>query len=221
MSSLNTEKARFNMVEQQVRTWDVLDSRVLDLMASLPREQFVPARYTNLAFADVRIPLGHGQEMMPPREEGRLVQALDVQPGDSILEVGTGSGYVTALLASLGRHVYSVDIIPEFITGAQSRLDNLNLGSKVTLEVGDASAGWDHYGPYDVIAITGSLIELPESFKRSLKVGGRLFAIEGEGPTSTAKLITRTAEERSTTENLFETQAVLLINAPTKPQFQF
>lgn len=221
MSSLNTEKARFNMVEQQVRTWDVLDGRVLDLMASMPREQFVPSQYASIAFADVRVPLGHGQEMMPPREEGRVVQALDIQAGDSVLEIGTGSGFLTALLASLARHVYSVDIIPEFITGAQQRLAALNLTTKTTLEVGDASAGWDHYGPYDVIAITGSLIELPESYKRSLKIGGRLFAIEGEGATATAKLITRTAEETWAYDNLFETEAKPLINAPRKPSFQF
>lgn len=221
MSSLNTEKARFNMVEQQVRTWDVLDGRVLDLMASMPREQFVPSQYASLAFADVRVPLGHGQEMMPPREEGRVVQALAIQAGDSVLEIGTGSGFLTALLASLARHVYSVDIIPEFITGAQQRLAALNLAAKTTLEVGDASAGWDHYGPYDVIAITGSLIELPESYKRSLKIGGRLFVIEGEGATATAKLITRATEETWTYDNLFETEAKPLINAPRKAAFQF
>ena len=220
-NAMNIEKARFNMVEQQVRPWDVLDGRVLDLMASLPREQFVPSEYQSLAFADVRVPLGHGQEMMPPREEGRLLQALNVQPGDTALEVGTGSGYVTALLASSVRQVYSVDIVPEFITSAQAKLSSLNLGAKVTLEVGDASAGWDHYGPYDVIAITGSLVKVPDSFKRSLKIGGRLFCIEGDLPAMTAKLITRTGDQSWTEESLFETVVARLINAPQSPQFQF
>ncbi len=218
---MNIEKARFNMVEQQVRPWDVLDGRVLDLMASLPREQFVPAEYAGLAFADVRIPLGHGQEMLPPREEGRILQALDVQPGDTALEIGTGSGYLTALLASSARHVYSVDITPEFVTSAQSKLNNLGLGNKVTLEVGDASAGWDHYGPYDVIAITGSLVKVPDSLRRSLKIGGRMFCIEGDLPAMTAKLITRTGDQSWTETCLFETVVPRLINAPQSPQFQF
>jgi len=218
---MNIEKARFNMVEQQVRPWDVLDGRVLDLMASLPREQFVPPEYQQLAFADVRIPLGHGQEMQPPREEGRLLQALNVQPSDTALEIGTGSGYVTALLASAARQVFSVDIIPEFVTSAQAKLNSLGLASKVTLEVGDASAGWDHYGPYDVIAITGSLVAVPESYKRSLKIGGRLFCIEGDQPAMTAKLISRTGEQSWSETSLFETVVARLINAPHSPQFQF
>ncbi len=218
---MNLEKARYNMVEQQVRTWDVLDSRVLDLLASVPREQFVPEAYKGMAFADVRIPLGHGQEMLPPREEGRLLQALNVQPGDVALVVGTGSGYLTALMASLARQVYSVDIIPEFVTGAQQRLNALNLGSKVTLEVGDAAAGWEHYAPYDVIAISGSLVKVPDSFKRALKVGGRLFCIEGTAPAMTAKLITRTGEQSWEEVGLFETVVPGLINAPQGSQFTF
>ncbi len=218
---MNIEKARFNMVEQQVRTWDVLDARVLDLLAAVPREQFVPAAYKSMAFADVRVPLGHGQDMMCPREEGRVLQALAVKPTDAVLEIGTGSGYLTALLASLARHVYSVDIFPDFVTAAQTQLKALHLAHKVTLEVADAAAGWEHYAPYDAIAVTGSIARVPDSFKRSLKVGGRLFAIEGNEPAMTAKLITRVSDNAWTEENLFETVVPRLINASQGSNFTF
>lgn len=218
---MNTEKARFNMVEQQVRTWDVLDSRVLDLLSAVPREQFVAPAYSSMAFADVRIPLGHQQEMMCPREEGRVLQALAVRPDETVLEIGTGSGYLTALLANQARHVYSVDIHPDFVTTASARLQALQLGHKVTLEVGDAAAGWDHYGPYDVIAVTGSLEHVAEALKRNLKIGGRMFVIVGKAPAMTAKCLTRRTENDWIEENLFETVVPRLINAPQASAFTF
>lgn len=218
MSAMNFEQARFNMIEQQIRPWDVLDQRVLDLIARVPREDFVPESYRSLAFTDMNTPLGRGQVMMSPKLEARMLQSLDVRPSDTVLEVGTGSGYVTALLANLARHVYSVEIIPEFKTGAQTKLAEHDLDN-VTLEVGDAACGWDRHRPYDVVAITGSLPVLPESFQLSLTVGGRLFAIVGDSPVMNAILITRVGEDEWNKEYLFETDLPALLNAPEPQRF--
>lgn len=212
--------ARFNMVEQQIRTWDVLDQTVLDLIAGMPREDFVPDDYRSLAYADIRIPIGHGQVMMHPKIEARMLQALDLHPTDSTLEVGTGSGYVTALLARRTRHVCSVDIIPEFKGQASEQLMVHGIDN-VTVETGDAACGWDAHGPYDVIAITGSLPELPESFPRSLNRGGRLFAVIGEPPVMEAILVRRMGDNEWSRENLFETELPMLINAPAPSRFVF
>ena len=161
----DVERARFNMVEQQIRPWEVLDQRVLDLLLHVRREEFVPPRYRALAFADMEIPLGHGETMLAPRIEARMLQELAVAPGDRILEVGTGSGYMTALLASLGSHVYSVDIIPEFTRSAGAQLEAHGIAN-VTLETGDAARGWDRNAPYDAVVVTGSL-PVPTSSMRS------------------------------------------------------
>jgi protein-L-isoaspartate(D-aspartate) O-methyltransferase len=201
---MNLEQARFNMVEQQIRTWDVLDQQVLDLMARVPREDFVPAAYRNLAFADTSVPLGHGQSMMLPRVEARMLQALQVESMDRILEVGTGSGFVTALLARLGGHVTSVEIHPSLKDDAQEKLDR-NGVENVDLYLGDACRGWDRSGPYDVIAVTGSLPTVEEAFENSLAVGGRLFVIVGREPAMEALLITRVSESQWVTDCLFET----------------
>lgn len=201
---MNLEQARFNMVEQQIRTWEVLDQRVLDLMARVPREDFVPAAYRNLAFADTCVPLDHGQVMMLPRVEARMLQALQVEPTDRVLEVGTGSGFVTALLASLGGHVTSVEIHASLKDAAQAKLDAHGVDN-VDLYLGDASHGWERAAPYDVIAVTGSVPAMEEAFQASLAVGGRLFLVVGREPAMEALLITRESESQWATESLFET----------------
>lgn len=219
ISQMNIEQARFNMIEQQIRPWEVLDQRVLDVMACIPREDFAPSRYRNLAFADVAIPLGHGQAMMRPNLEGRLLQALNPQPPDTILEVGTGSGYLTACLAGLGARVVSVDIFPEFTAAAEDKL-NAHGVDNVTLYSGDAAQGWGDYR-YDVIALTGSLPVLPERWRQQLVIGGRLFVIIGQDPIMEALLITRLGEQEWTEESLFETQLPPLLNVEKPSRFAF
>lgn len=220
MTDFNIEQARFNMVEQQIRPWDVLDPRVLDLISATPREAFVPEAYRNLAFADLNIPLGHGQVMMAPKVEARILQTLGVRHTDSVLEVGTGSGYLTACLAALGGHVVSVEIVPEFKYAAQKRLAERGIGN-VTLRVGDASQGWDPARRYDVIAVTGSLPMYTDAYQKQLSVGGRLFVIVGQAPVMEALLVTRTAPDGWTRESLFETDLPPLLNAPVPPRFEF
>lgn len=217
---MNFEQARFNMIEQQIRPWDVLNTDILDLMASLPREQFVPEGYRELAYADISVPLNDKHAMMPPRVEARILQALKIRADDKILEVGTGSGFLTALLAKSGQHVYSVDISPELSAQAQANLDKQNI-KNVTLEVGDASKGWSKYAPYDVIVITGAMAEFPTAFLDSLQRAGRVFTIVGTAPVMEAKLFTRIGESELREEALFETDVPLLENAEPAPQFLF
>lgn len=218
MSDMNLDNARYNMIEQQIRPWEVLDQRVLDLLNKLPREDFVPQRYRKLAYMDTTIPLDNDQVMMPPRVEARIMQALNIQPDETVLEVGTGSGYVTALLASLGDHVFSVDINAEMTRTAADKLADHGI-SNVTLETGDAARGWDAHAPYDVIVITGSLPLLPANFKHALNVGGRLAAIVGDSPVMEVVLITRVGESEWAQETLFETDLPALINAPEPDRF--
>ena len=219
MNQAEIEQARFNMIEQQVRTWDVLDQQVLDTMNAVPREAFVPERYAGLAFADTNIPLGHEQVMMAPKVEGRLLQALAIEPQHAILEVGTGSGYLTACLARLGRHVTSLDIVPDFVAAASERLAeqaivNITLQTADALqELGDSS--------YDIIAVTGSLPILQQQFHHNLTIGGRLFVISGELPIMDASLITRVDESHWSRESLFETCIPPLVNAETAEAFSF
>ena len=219
MSEIDFEKARFNMIEQQIRPWEVLDQRVLDVIASTPREDFVPPPYRNLAFADVCIPLGEGQVMMRPNVEGRLLQALALQPSDSILEVGTGSGYLTACLAKLGASVVSVDIFPAFIQAARQKLKTHGIHNAV-LYSGDAACGWGNQR-YDAIAITGSLPVLPDNWRQQLHSGGRLFVIVGEPPIMEALLITRFGEREWAEESLFDTELPPLLNASKPVVFEF
>lgn len=217
---LNIEQARFNMIEQQVRPWDVLDPKVLELMESTPREPFVPAGYEGLAYADTEIPLGHGETTLPPRVIGRMVQAVNLDPLDIALEIGTGSGYQTALLARGCRQVFSVDIHADISAQARTSLEGQGIGN-VTLEVGDAARGWDNHRPYDVIIITGSLPVLPEAFQRSLNRGGRLVAVVGDAPVMEAILITRTGDNEWSRESLFETSIKPLVNASQPQRFTF
>ena len=218
MNPAEIEQARFNMIEQQVRPWEVLDPRVLQTMQQVPREAFVPENYQSLAFADTNIPLGHGQVMMTPNVEGRLLQALAIQPDDSVLEVGTGSAYLTACLARLGRHVTSIEIFPDLVEAAAAKMaahdiDNANLNS------GDALTDIDSGLRYDVIAVTGSLPVLAREFHHKLENGGRLFIITGQLPIMEARLITRVNENNWTSESLFETCIPPLINAATPAEF--
>ena len=219
MSENSFEQARYNMIEQQIRTWEVLDQRVLDVMSQIHREDFVPERYRNLAFSDVRIPLGHGEVMMNPNVEGRLLQSLGLQPEDRVLEVGTGSGYLTACLAALSRSVTSVDIRPAFTDTARQKLRRHGAGN-VQLVTGDAVKGWSDQS-YDAVAITGAMYTLPDAWRRQLSPGGRLFAILGEEPIMEAVLITRTGDHEWTQESLFDTELPYLTGAGKPKLFTF
>ncbi|MDG4548921.1 MAG: protein-L-isoaspartate O-methyltransferase [Candidatus Contendobacter sp.] len=219
MTAFNFELARRNMIEQQIRPWEVLDQRVLDTLARVPREDFVPQRYRKLAFSDVAIPLGHGEVMMKPNVEGRLLQALAAQPTDHALEVGTGSGYLTACLARLAASVVSVDIVPEFTDAACQKLKTHGLGN-VALHAGDASRGWGERR-YDVVAVTGSVAEIAEVWRQSLSLGGRLFIVVGQPPVMEALLITRVGEREWIRESLFDTELPPLRNAAPVKTFEF
>lgn len=218
MVDMNLEQARHNMIVQQIRPWDVLNDQVLETVAQTPREEFVPAEYRSLAFIDTTIPLGHGEVMMEPKLEARMLQALEIGAGDTVLEIGTGSGYVTALLAKLGRHIFSVDINAEFTESAGKKLIAHGIDN-VTLDTGDAANGWGQRGSFDVIAVTGSLPVLTEDFQRELNIGGRLFVIVGTAPIMEAHLITRIGENDWRSESLFETVVPALKNAPNGQSF--
>lgn len=219
MNPTEIEQARFNMIEQQVRTWDVLDQQVLDTMNGIPREAFVPARYASLAFADTNIPLGQGQVMMAPKVEGRLLQALAIEPSDTVLEVGTGSGYLTACLARLARHVTSLDIRPEFVDSATARLaEHAVVNVHVRADDALVHAGTDRY---NAIAVTGSLPVLQQQFRNNLEIGGRMFVITGELPIMEACLVTRVDDRNWSTESLFETCIPPLDNAGIPREFEF
>ncbi len=215
----NVELARFNMVEQQIRPWDVLDTNVLDLIKKVKREHFVPVDKQALAFMDVEIPLGHGAAMWQPKLEARAVQALGLKLTDRVLEVGTGSGYLTALMSRMAEHVTSVELVQELSTRAARNLAAHHYDN-VTLEVGDAAKGWGNE-KYDAIVLTGSVPLAPESFYEMLKVGGRLFAIVGDAPAMHAKLVSCVAPGVFETTTLFETSVAPLLNAPQPQRFQF
>lgn len=216
---MDFEQARFNMVEQQIRTWEVLDPTVLDLLGKVRREDFVPPRYRNLAFTDMEIPLGSGESMLSPKLEARLVQEAALQPSDRVLEVGTGSGYMAALMASLAQQVCTVEIIPEFSAQAKAKLAEHGIRN-VVADVGDAARGWDAHAPYDAIVITGSLPKLPAAFEQALAPGGRLIAILGDPPIMTAYRIRRVGDGFSR-EGLFETSVKALRNAQQPERFVF
>lgn len=218
MTAFNVEQARFNMIEQQVRPWDVLDFRVLETLNAVHREDFVPEALREQAFSDTMLPIGHGQVMKPPVVEGRMLQALDVQPGESVLEIGTGTGFTAACMAHMGGSVTSVEIFDDLATAARERLSAH--GIAVTVETGDASADWDDGRHYDAIAITGAVAAVPEALKQKLNEGGRLFAIVGAAPVMQALLITRDGEGYST-QSLFETCLPHLVHAEPKPAFVF
>lgn len=219
MTAFNFELARHNMIEQQIRPWEVLDQRVLDTIARVPREDFVPERYRNLAFGDVAIPLGRGEVMLKPNVEGRILQALALQPTDKVLEVGTGSGYLTACLARLAAGVVSVDIVPEFVEAARGKL-KAHGSTNVVLHVGDASRGWGGHR-YDAIAVTGSVATVDDDWRQSLTLGGRLFIVVGQPPVMEALLIARLGEREWIRESLFDTDLPPLRNAEPSKAFVF
>lgn len=217
---MDFEVARANMVESQIRTWEVLDQRVLDLVLEVKRESFVPPAYRDLAFADMEIPLGHGEVMLAPKLEARLVQELGLNPTDRVLEIGTGSGYMTALLARLAAQVVSVEIVPDFSRAAAVRLAENGIRN-ATLEIGDGALGWARSAPYDAILVTGSLPMLPEDFPAQLAPGGRLIAVVGRAPIMTAQLVTCLAPGKITTVGLFETSIPPLKHAREPERFVF
>lgn len=220
MADMNIEQARHNMIEQQIRPWDVLDQRVLEQMQRTPREDFVLRAYRNAAFTDTMLPIGHDQRMLEPKFEARLLQALAIQPDEKALEVGTGSGYMTALLAGMASEVVSVEIVPELHEEAKARLARHGVDNAV-LEQGDASNGWDPQQPYDVIAVTGSLPVLAKGLIQNLQIGGRLFAVVGQEPAMKAMLVTRLSSNDWREDTLFETVIPPLMSSQKVQNFTF
>lgn len=218
--NMNFDHARYNMVEQQIRTWEVIDDRVLSLLETIEREDFVPVRYRKLAFADLNIPLAHGQIMMKPNVEGRMLQALNLQPDETALEIGTGSGFITACLARLARHVVSVEVFEDLSKSAKRTLKDKEVHN-LELFVGDALGGWQPEQAHDVLVVTGSVPAVPEHFKGWVNPGGRLFIVTGNAPAMNARLLTRINASEWREESLFETDLPRLVNAEQPPQFEF
>ncbi len=217
---MNIEQARFNMIEQQIRPWDVLDPQVLDLLFVVKREDFVPPAYRNLAFADMEIPLGNGQQMLAPKIEAKTLQELALKKTDKVLEIGTGSGYMAALLAARAEHVVTVESRPELSEMAKQNLERAGV-TNVTVELGDGAQGWAQRGPYDAIVVSGSLPVVPDAMLKQLRVGGKLAVVVGEAPVMEAQLITCTADGIYNTVNLFETVIPALDGVGTKEGFTF
>ncbi|WP_019141875.1 protein-L-isoaspartate O-methyltransferase family protein [Noviherbaspirillum massiliense] len=220
---MNIEKARFNMIEQQIRTWDVLDQDVLDLLVVVKREAFVPAAYKSLAFVDTEIPLAGGAHMFTPKMEARILQEVGLKKHETALEVGSGTGYMAALMGYKARHVTTVEIDPEIKRMAEKNLASYGI-SNVEVVQGNGAWGWpagEEKPLYDVIVLSGSLQILPDVFLKQLKVGGRLFSIIGESPVMTAQLTTRTSDAGYETVKLFETDVAPLRDAPAPSPFKF
>jgi protein-L-isoaspartate(D-aspartate) O-methyltransferase len=218
--SMSFERARYNMVEQQLRPWEVLDSNVLNILEDIEREDFVPVRYRKLAFADLSIPLSCDQIMMKPVVEGRMLQAIDLKQDETVLEIGTGSGFITACLARLARHVVSVEFFEELSDSAQHNLKEKEIHN-IELFVGDAMSSWQPEQAHDVVVVTGSVSEVPEHFRGWVNPGGRLFVVTGESPAMEARLLTRLNASDWRKESLFETDLPRLINAEQAPEFEF
>jgi protein-L-isoaspartate(D-aspartate) O-methyltransferase len=221
---MNIEQARFNMIEQQIRTWDVLDPEILELLTVVKREAFVPDAYKSLAFVDTEIPLPCGENMLMPKLEARIFQEAAVKKHEHVLEIGAGSGYMAALLAHKARHVTTVEIEPVLQKFAQKNLSDHGI-TNVDVELGDGAAGWEGAGsnsaPYDVIVISGSLPVLPDAFLQQIKVGGRILAVVGEAPFMSAVKVTRTSDVAYETVKLFETSIKPLRSAHGRSQFKF
>lgn len=221
---MNIEQARFNMIEQQIRTWNVLDPEVLDLLVAVKREAFVPPAYKALAFMDTEIPLSGEASMLAPKLEARIVQEAGVKPTDNVLEIGAGSGYMAALLAQRAKHVTTVEIEPALAAMAEQNLSGYGI-KNVDVVLGNGANGWQGSGanaaPYDVIIISGSLPVLPDAFLKQLKVGGRLIAIIGQPPVMVAQKITRLSDVSYETTPLFDTHATPLREAPAPERFKF
>ena len=217
---MDMQAARSQMVHQQLRTWEVLDLGILAVFETLPRDKFVPEAYRNAAYGDMQIPLPHGEVMLAPKLEGRLLQALNPQSGERALEIGTGSGFFAACLAKLAKEVLTVDIHPDFVEAAAKTLKSLGL-KNVTAETRDGSKLDWLEGSYDLIAVTGSLPAYDSAYEQRLNVGGRLIVVVGKSPVMEAMLVTRTAEDAWTRDSLFETDLPVLTNAVTPRVFRF
>jgi protein-L-isoaspartate(D-aspartate) O-methyltransferase len=217
---MNIEQARFNMIEQQIRPWNVLDQDVLDLLVVVKREDFVPSAHKALAFVDTDIPLPGGESMFTPKIEARILQEVQVKKHENVLEIGAGSGYMAALLAHKARHVTTVEIRPELKTMAEVNLARAGI-SNVTVELGNGAQGWTKGAPFDVIVVSGALEELPDAMLKQLKVGGRIAAIIGQAPVMTAQVVTRVSESAYDTVKVFETNVKPLVDAATVSRFTF
>jgi protein-L-isoaspartate(D-aspartate) O-methyltransferase len=209
---MNFDQARRNMVEQQVRSWEVLDQRVLDILGTVHREDFVLAKHRRLAYADLMLPLGNGEQMMKPVVEGRMLQALALEADDEVLEIGTGSGYITACIAALAATVLSVDIDQKMTEKVGRKLKGMSL-ENVTLETGDALGEWSPERAFDAVVVTGSAPAIPDRFLTWVKPGGRLFQIRGQSPVMEAVLMTRLETDNWATQSLFETDLPRLSGA--------
>ena len=216
---MNTDFARQQMIDQQVRAWSVLDVNVLAALKAVPREQFVPEVFKMLAFADTEIPLGHGQRMMTPTIEGRLLQALLLAPGDKVLEIGTGSGFLTAVLANLSAEVTSIDIYDDFLVTAKGRLEDCGIDNVELINMDGTKSLPD--GTFDAIAVTGSMQVLDQRLRKALNPGGQLFVVLGDAPAMTATRITRIDAKEWQSDTLFETDLPPLVNGALPPQFSF
>ena len=218
--NMNFDRARFNMVEQQVRPWEVLDSRVLEVLETIHREDFVPVKYRKLAFADMALPLSADQVMMKPTVEGRMLQAVNLGDDDTVLEIGTGSGFITACLAAMAKRVVSVEISEELFQSAKIRLEEKKLDN-IELFQGDVMSGWQPEQAHDVVVVTGSVPVVPEQFRGWVNPGGRMFVISGDSPAMEARLLTRLDVTEWREESLFETDLPRLVNAEESPRFEF
>ena len=217
---MNVEQARFNMIEQQIRTWDVLDPSVLSLLAVVKREDFVPGAYRALAFVDTEVPLPAGQSMLFPKVEARLLQELDVKKHERVLELGTGSGYMAALLAHKAQQVITLEIQPDLAAFAQANLQRAD-ARRVTVRQMDGARGLPDEAPFDVILLSGSVPEVPPGLLSQLKVGGRLAAVVGQLPIMRATLFTRSSEHDFASVELFDTVAPRLAGFDEPPRFKF
>ena len=223
-ATMDIEQARLNMIQQQIRPWEVLDPTVLELLSVVKRERFVPEAHKDLAFADIEIPLGTqgvaGQSMLAPKIEARMLQELSIKAKDKVLEIGAGSGYMAALLAARAEFVYTVDIDPDLVELARKNLKEAGVAN-VSVDLGDAAQGWSLYAPYDVIVVSASIPLLPEAMLKQLKIGGRLIAVVGEAPAMQVQLVVRSDEEAFTTVSVFETVVAPLVNATQRKKFVF
>ena len=214
------DNAHFNMLEQQVRPSEVLDQRVLAVLKQIKRTDFVDETLSGIAYADTGLPIGYGQTMLPPILQGRMLQALDIQKHETALEVGTGSGYLTALLAILAQQVTTVDIVPELSALAEQNIQKYGFNN-VVFCIGDASKGWPLSDRVDVIVLTAAFVTVPDDYLQSLTVGGRLLAVVGQGQNMSVQLIRRLAEREWHTDTVLETVIPAVINAEPKPEFEF
>ncbi len=217
---MNTEKARFNMIEQQIRTWNVFDPNVLNIMASVPRELFVPEEFKHFAFTDMAIPFGHKQMMFTPKEEARMLQSISLKSSDKVLEIGTGTGFTSALMSYMSRRVVSLDFYPDFIIAAKTKHQELQI-KNIDVDVVDVSNEWTPGETFDVIACTAAYSKAPEHLFEVLKPNGRLFCILGLGTCQTAYLFTKQSNQTVTSESLYQMSALPLVIKQIENEFVF